>query len=69
MAYGKFNWLWIIKEKTEYMIVGSRQWLDLLSTGNLDVTIGKQKIKSVQMKKVLRVIIDDQLKWDKHNDE
>ena len=51
------------------MIVGSRQRLHLLTTGNSDVTIGEHKIKGVQMKKVLEVIIDDQLKWDKHNDE
>ena len=63
------NKLTLNKEKAEYMIVGSRQKLHLLTTGNSDVTIGEQKIKRVQMKNVLEVIIDDQLKWDKHNDE
>ena len=63
------NILTLNKEKAEYMIVGSRQKLHLLTTGNSDVTIGEQKIKRVQMKNVLEVIIDDQLKWDKHNDE
>ena len=57
------------KEKTEYTIVVSCQRLELLSIANLDVTIGEQKIKRVLMEKVLGVIIDDQLKWNKHNNE
>ena len=61
------NKLTLNREKTEYTIVASRQRVELLSIGNLVVTIAEQKIKRVLMEKVLGVIIDDQLKWDKHN--
>ena len=57
------------KEKTEYTIVVPCERVELLSISNLDVTIRVQKIKRVLMEKVLGVIIDDQLKWNKHNNE
>ena len=51
------------------MIIGSRQRLDVFSNNYLDVIIGEHSIERVQNKKVLGIIIDDQLKWDRHNDE
>lgn len=51
------------------MIIGSRLRLEAFSSSDSDVTIGEQRIKRVQNKKVLGVIIDDQLKRDRHNDE
>ena len=40
-----------------------------LLNNDLDVIIGEHNIEHVQNKKVLGIIIHDQLKWDKHNDE
>ena len=51
------------------MIIGSRQRLDVFSNNYLDVIIGEHSIERVQNKKVLGIIIDDQLKWDRRNDE
>ena len=62
------NKLTLNKEKNEYMIIGSSQGLDVFSNIDLDVITGEHNIQRVQNKKVLGIIIDDQLKWDKHND-
>ena len=43
--------------------------MDVFSNNDLDVIIEEHNIERAQNKKVLGIIIDDQLKWDKHNDE
>ena len=50
------------------MIIGSRQRLQAFLDNDPVLTIGEQTIKRVSNKKVLGVIIDEQLKWDKHNE-
>ena len=57
------------KDKTKYMILGSRQRLEMFPHNNPDVTTGDQKTKQITNKKVLGIIVDDQLKRDKHIDE
>ena len=58
------NKLTLNKDKTEYMIIGSRQ---RLSNIEIDPTIelGESKIKRVKHSKTLGIIIDDQLLWKK----
>ena len=60
------NKLTLNEEKTECMLVGSRQRLQQ-SLNNSEIVIGNH-IRQVSSKKVLGVIIDEQLKWKKHND-
>jgi hypothetical protein len=55
------------QEKTECMLVGSRQRLQQ-SSSNPQIVIGNHIIQQVSSKKVLGVIIDEQLKWKEHND-
>ena len=50
------------------MIIGSRQRLEGLRQSP-EIVINNDKIKRVNDKKVLGIIIDDQLKWNKHDDE
>jgi hypothetical protein len=50
------------------MLIGSQQRLDkILETPN--ILYGEHQIKRVREKTVLGLIIDDQLKWNRHNDE
>ena len=49
------------------MLVGSRQRLQQ-SLSNPEIVIGNHIIQHVSSKKVLGVIIDEQLKWKEHND-
>ena len=49
------------------MIIGSRQKLNHIST-NPHIIIGDQAITRVKEKKVLGVIMDEQLKWKEHLD-
>jgi hypothetical protein len=61
------NKLTLNTEKTEFIIVGSRQKInDMPSVPH--IIIGNQIINQVSSKKVLGVIINDQLKWHDHND-
>ena len=54
--------------KTDYMLIGSQQRLDkILETPK--ILYGEHQIKRVREKTVLGLIIDDQLKWNRHNDE
>jgi hypothetical protein len=54
--------------KTEYMLIGSQQRLDkILETPN--ILYGEHQIKRVREKTFLGLTIDDQLKWNRHNDE
>ena len=61
------NKLTLNEEKTECMLVGSRQRLQQ-SLNNSEIVIGNHIIQQVSNKKVLGVIIDEQLKWKEHND-
>ena len=63
------NKLTLNKEKTEYVIIGARQKFEAFLDNDPVLTIGEQTIKRVSNKKVLGVVIDEQLKWDKHNEE
>ena len=56
------NKLTLNEEKTECMLVGSK------SLNNPEIVIGNHIIQQVFSKKVLGVIIDEQLKWKEHND-
>ena len=48
------------------MLVGSGQRLQQ-SLNNPEIVIGNHIIQQVSSKKVLGVIIDEQLKWKEHN--
>ena len=61
------NKLTFNEEKTECMLVGYRQRLRQ-SLNNSEIVIGNHIIQQVSSKKVLGVIIDEQLKWKEHND-
>ena len=66
------NWLLANKltlsvEKTEYMIVGSRQRLNQINS-DPDILIGDHMIKRVSNKKFLGVVLDEQLNWHNHID-
>ena len=64
----KVNKLTLNEEKTEFMIIGSRQRVPSFDQGPL-IKLGDKVIKRVPHKKTLGVVIDEQLKWDKHIDE
>ena len=49
------------------MLIGSRQRLNQC-TGNPHIVIGNHSIQHVPDKKILGVIIDEQLRWTEHND-
>ena len=51
-----------LKNKTEYMIIGSRQRISNLIT-NPKIELGESVIKGVHKLKTLRVIIDQNLSW------
>ena len=57
------NKLTLNVDKTEYMIIGTRQKLKHLSH-DIDVHIGQKKLKRVTSKNVFGVTIDNQLRWD-----
>ena len=61
------NKLTLNKDKTEYMIAGSRQRITKIE-GDPEVKLGNCNIKRVKETKTLGVIIDDQLKWNAHID-
>jgi hypothetical protein len=62
------NKLTLNLKKTEFMLIGSQQRLDkILETPK--ILYGEHQIKRVREKTVLGLIIDDQLKWNRHNDE
>ena len=61
------NKLTLNKDKTEYMIAGSRQRISKIE-GDPQVKLGNCNIKRVKETKTLDVIIDDQLKWNAHID-
>ena len=61
------NRLTLNMEKTKYMIIGSRQKLKQILM-DPHIIIGDEAINRVKEKKVLRVIINEQLKWKEHID-
>jgi hypothetical protein len=61
------NKLTLNKDKTEYIIAGSRQRISK-NEGDPEVKLGNCNIKRVKETKTFGVIIDDQLKWNAHID-
>ena len=62
------NKLTLNRKKTEYYAYWIKKRLDkILETPK--IIYGQHQIKRVREKTVLGLIIDDQLKWDRHNDE
>ena len=53
--------------KTEYMIIGTRQKLKNFSS-EMNINISGKNLTQVVSKKVLGIIIDDQLRWDEQID-
>ncbi len=62
------NKLTLNTKKTEYMLIGSKHRLDAISESP-KILYGEYQLKRVKEKTVLGLIIDDQLKWNKHNVE
>ena len=56
------NKLTLNKEKTEYMIIGSRQRLSKINI-NPTISLGETNIKRVKQTKTPGIIIDEQLLW------
>ena len=66
-AWLNTNKLTLNTEKTEFMLIASKGKLKQL-TDNPNINIGNHNIKQVSKKKVLGMIIDEELKWKEHND-
>ena len=62
------NKLSLNMKKTEFMIIGSRHRLTTIENSPV-LTLGGNNVKRVFQKKSLGMILDEQLKWDKHNDK
>ena len=62
------NKLTLNEGKTEFIKIGSRQRVPSFEHGPL-IKLGGKVIKRVPHEKTLGVILDEQLKWDKHNEE
>ncbi len=60
--------LTLSRKKTEYMLIGSKHRLDAISESP-KILYGEYQLKRVKEKTVFGLIIDDQLKWNKHNVE
>jgi hypothetical protein len=56
-----------ISRHLEYMIIGTQQKLKNLSS-EMNINIGGKNLTQVVSKKVLGIIIDDQLRWDEQID-
>ena len=52
-------------EKTEYMLIGSRQRLNDIQNGS-SIRLGNDEIKRPNETKTLGIIVDDQLLWKNH---
>jgi hypothetical protein len=61
------NKLTLNKDKTEYMIIGSRQRLSNIETDPV-IELSETKIKRVKYSKTFAIIIDDQLLWNKQGE-
>ena len=62
------NMLSLNMKKTEFMIIGSRHRLTTIENSPV-LTLRGSNIKRVFQKKTLGMILDEQLRWDKHNDK
>lgn len=62
------NKLTMNKVKTKFMIIGSNKRLALI-TESPQITIGGYRINRVFSKKILGLVLDENLKWDKHIEE
>ncbi len=58
------NKLTLNKNRTEYMITGSRQRLSIIEA-DPTIDLGESKIKRVNHSKTIGIIIDGQLSWEK----
>ena len=58
------QWLYILK-KTKSMIITTRQKLQITDT-TLTLQLGETKIEQVKEHKILGVVIDTELSWNKH---
>jgi hypothetical protein len=65
----KVNRLSLNIAKTEFMIIGSRQRLNVNADGNINITINDQPIKKVKETETLGMTIDQHLSWSKHVEE
>ena len=61
------NKLTLNDEKTEFMLIGSRSRLACVHNSPI-LKLGHRHIKRVYYKKPLGMVLDEQLKWDKHNE-
>ena len=60
------NKLTLNAKKTEFMLTASKRKLTQL-TENPNIYIGNHNIKQVSKKKVLGILLDEELKWKEHN--
>ena len=65
----KVNKLSLGIAKTEFMITGSRQRLNVNVDGHINITINDQLIKKVNETETLGMTIDQHLTWSKHVEE
>ena len=65
----KANKLSLNIAKTEFMVIGSRQRLNVNADGNINITINEQSIKKVSETETLGMIIDQHLTWSRHVEE
>ena len=52
--------------KTDFMVIGSRQRLNVNTDGNINIAIKDQPIKKVKETETLGMAIDQYLAWSKH---
>ena len=65
----KVNKLSLNIAKTEFMIIGSRQRLNVNVDGHINISINDQPIKKVNETETLGMTIDQHLTWSKHVEE
>ena len=65
----KVNKLSLNIAKTEFMIIGSRQRLNVNVDGHINISVNDQPIKKVNETETLGMTIDQHLTWSKHVEE
>ena len=63
------NKLTLNSNKSEYMIIGSRQKLNSIDATTTNISIAGEQITRVKSTESLGIIIDEQLKWHEHNNK
>ncbi len=63
----QINLITLNDEKTEFMLIGSRSRLASVNNSP-NLKLGHRHIKRVYYKKSLGMVLDEQLKWNKHNE-